>query len=318
MAVLYAAVALFLGSFFITNHCFAQGDAAVSARIDARQITIGDQARIFIEAKTNPSACRLQWAAIPDTFNSLEVVERGKIDTIKNGGFVTYRQRLVVTGFDSGSFTVPAIVFPVIPNTGTPYTVQTDSFQLLVQTVAVDTTKGFKGIKGIIYVKSSWRDYIWYIAGGGLLLMIIITIIIYFATRKKTAPAVPRGPSKTLQEITMEKLSGLDQQQLWQKDKVKEYYIELTGIVRNYIEERFQTPAMELTTDELLYKVQRHRELQPYYDLLSSILHTADLAKFAKAQPLPAEHMDAMEKSKQLVQTSKPVIVTEPPIDKII
>ena len=309
---------MFVATFFICSSSFAQGDATVTARLDAREITIGDQARIFIEARTNPSSCRLQWTAIPDTFNNLEVVERGKIDTVKNGGFITYRQRLLITGFDSGLFKIPAFVFPVIPASGTAYTIQTDSFQLLVQTVAVDTTKGFKGIKGIIYVKSSWRDYIWYILGGGLLLALVIILVIYLVTRKKPIAPLVQKPSETLQEKTLRLLSALEARQLWQKNQVKEYYVELTDVVRNYIENRFQTPAMELTTDELLYKAQLHRELQPYLTLLSAILHTADLAKFAKAQPLPAEHMNAMENAKQFVLTSKPVIVTETPIEKTI
>ena len=295
---------------------FAQ-DASANARLDARQITVGDQARLFIEVKNNPSTGRVQWATIPDTVNDLEIVERGKIDTVKDGGLVTYRQRLLITGFDSGVFKVPSLVFSIIPNTGNAYTVQTDSFSLLVQTVAVDTTKGFKGIKNIIYVKSTWRDYIWYIAGGILLVLLTVFVVLYLIKNKKVAPPKPQGPVESLTDKTLRLLSELDARQLWQKNQVKEYYVELTDIVRNYIEERFHTPAMELTTDELLYKVQLHRELQPYQTLLSVILHTADLAKFAKAQPLPQEHTDAMEKAKDFVQTSRPVII-ETPTEKTI
>ncbi len=292
-------------------------DASAGARMDARQIVVGDQARLFIEVKNNPSTGRLQWATIPDTVNDLEIVERGKIDTLAQGGFVTYRQRLLITGFDSGMFKLPPFVFSVIPNSGTPYTIQTDSFSLLVQTVAVDTTKGFKGIKNIIYVKSTWRDYIWYFIGGIILIILTVFVVLYFIRNKKIAPPKPQGPVETLQDKTLRLLSELDTRQLWQKNQVKEYYVELTDIIRNYIEERFHTPAMELTTDELLYKVQLHRELQPYQTLLSVILHTADLAKFAKAQPLPQEHTDAMEKACEFVNTSRPVII-ETPTEKTI
>ena len=301
---------------FLSSTSFAQ-DASAGARMDARQIVVGDQARLFIEVKNNPSTGRLQWATIPDTVNDLEIVERGKIDTLAQGGFVTYRQRLLITGFDSGMFKLPPFVFSVIPNSGTPYTIQTDSFSLLVQTVAVDTTKGFKGIKNIIYVKSTWRDYIWYFIGGIILIILTIFVVLYFIRNKKIAPPKPQGPVESLQDKTLRLLSELDMRQLWQKNQVKEYYVELTDIIRNYIEERFHTPAMELTTDELLYKVQLHRELQPYQTLLSVILHTADLAKFAKAQPLPQEHTDAMEKAREFVNTSRPVII-ETPTEKTI
>jgi hypothetical protein len=282
---------------------FAQ--TAASARIDAKQIMVGDQARLFLEVQNNPSAGSLQWATIPDTFNNLEVVEKGKIDTIKNGALVTYRQRLLITGFDSGIFKIPAFVFPVVPNGGTPYTVQTDSFNLLVQTVAVDTTKGFKGIKGIMYVKSTWLDYIWLIIGGIVFIILIVFVVLYFIKNKKLKP-VKQGPVESLQDYVLRMLSTLDAKQLWQKKQVKEYYIELTDIVRHYIEKRFNTPALELTTEELLEKAQTIREMQPYYEVLSEILQTADLAKFAKFQPLPQEHIDTMEKARHFVNASRP------------
>ena len=297
---------------------FAQRDGRAGARLDASQIVIGDQARLFIEVQHNPSLSRLQWAVYPDSFNNLEIVEKGKIDTIKQGDLVTYRQRLLITGFDSGVFKIPAFKFVLIPAKDTPYIIQTDSFNLLVQTVAVDTTKGFKGIKGIVYVKSNWRDYIWYIAGGAALVLLIIGLIIYFIKKKKQPKPIPEGPKETLQQTTLRLLVALESKQLWQKKQVKEYYVELTDIVRDYIEKRFNTQAMELTTDELLDKVQLHKELMQYHSMLSDILHTADLAKFAKAQPLPEEHVDTMDKAKNFVATSRPVIIIETPTEKTI
>ena len=289
-------------------NAFAQGNANVSARIDARQVLVGDQARLFIEVH-NPSTSQLHWASIPDTFNNLEIVEKGKIDTVKNGDNTTYRQRLLITGFDSGMFKIPSFVFTVTPAGGTPYTIQTDSFPLLVQTVAVDTTKGFKGIKGIIYVKSSWLDYIWIIIAGIVFLALLVFVIWYFIRNRKQKPK-PQGPVESLQDHVLRLLAELDAKQIWKK-QVKEYYVQLTDIVRNYIEQRFQTQAMELTTDELLTKALTLPEMQPYYELLSQILHTADLAKFAKFQPQLQEHIDAMTRAREFVDTSRPVIIAE-------
>lgn len=308
---------LFTVLIFTSVLSFAQGDAKVTARMDAMQITVGDQARYFIEVQHNPSISKINWPVFTDTFDHLEIVEKGKIDTLKQGGMVTYRQRLLITGFDSGVFKIPAFQFAVVPNTSNPYVVQTDSFQLLVQTVAVDTTKEFKPIKNIIFVQSTWRDYIWYIVGGLLLVIIAVAVTIYILKNRKPAPPAPKVPEIPLQDRFLKKLTDLETQQLWQKNQVKTYYVALTDIVRNYVEERFNTPAMELTTDDLLYKVQHHRELQPYYEQLSVILHTADLAKFAKGQPLPQEHFDAMEKAKQFVDSSRPKItITETPTEQ--
>jgi len=302
---------------FVSTASFAQ-DAKVAARMDAGKITVGDRAHLFIEVHNNPSTGKIQWPVFPDSVNQLEIVEQEKIDTLQQGGFVTYRQKLHITGFDSGVFKVPSFAFTVIPKAGKPYTLQTDSFQLLVQTVAVDTTQDFKPIKNIIPVTTTWKDYIGYIAGGGLLLLVIVGEIIYLLRRKKPAPAPkPAAPAEPLQQKTIRLLNELDKKELWQKGQVKEYYVELTEIVREYIEGRFQTPAMELTTDELLAKAKVNKEMQPNYEVLSKILSTADLAKFAKWQPSPQEHIDVMESSKNFVNSSRPKIPETPTEKKI-
>jgi hypothetical protein len=296
---------------FATSDALAQ-DPTIKSRVDASQITVGDQVKLFIEASHNSKQSRLQWAVIPDTFNSLEIVEKGKIDTTRHGDLVTYKQRLLVTGFDSGSFRIPAFQFAVLPNNGTPYTLLTDSFQILVQTVAVDTTQPFKGIKDIIAVKSSWRDYLWLIIGVVILLALVALVVFYFRKNKKTPipVAVPKTPPESVDAKALRLLEELERQQLWQANRVKEYYVQLSDILRSYIEERFHTPALELTTDELLQKVKTHREMGLQYDRLQVILSTADLAKFAKAQPLPYEHTNSMDLTRQFIMQTRPVVQT--------
>lgn len=285
---------------------FAQTEATVMARMDANRITVGDQARVFLEAQHNASA-GLQWAVIPDTFNKLEVVERGPIDTIKNGELTTYKQRLLVTGFDSGVYQVPSFVFSVIPSSGNPYILKTDPLPLLVQTVPVDTTKGFRDIKGIMRVPSTWLDYIWYIVGAILFLIIAGYIIWYFRkNRKVAAPATFSKVQETLQEKALRYLDELEREQLWQQEKIKGYYTRLTDILRQYIEERFRMPAMELTTDELLQAGRVNPEIQRHLDVLSQVLYTADMAKFARAQPAIQEHITAMDNARRFVKDTTP------------
>lgn len=277
--------------------------ATVTARLDGAQIVVGDHARLFIETQ-QPQGTTLSWAVIPDTFNSLEVVERGKIDTLSQNGLTVYKQRFLITGFDSGLFKIPSFTFTAIPQGGSPYTVNTDSFALSVSTVPVDTTQPFRPIKGIMAVKGSWLDYLPYILLGAALLGIILGIIIYLKKRRKPVPPAPKAPVETLQQKTLRQLNELEKQELWQKGKVKEYYIALTDILRIYLEERFRIHAMEQTTDELLEQAYRHTDLSRYSSELATILRTADLAKFAKAQPLPVEHTQAMELTIELVRNT--------------
>jgi hypothetical protein len=295
------------------NFSFAQ-DATVKARIDTTRIIVGDRANLFIELQHNSKQSRVQWAALPDTFNSLEIVEKGKIDTVTSGDIITYKQHLLITGFDSGEFEIPPFIFSAIPKNALPYTIHTNSLKLLVQTIALDTTKPFKPIKDIIPVKYTWRDYMWHI-GGALLFLILLGFIIYYFIKNRKTPApviVPTKPAEPITDKYLRLFGELEQKQLWQKGQVKEYYVELSDLLRTYIEERFRTPAMELTTDEILEQSGRHKEMVIHRQMLGEILYTADLAKFAKAQPLPYEHTNALEHAKQFIKTTKPVETVAP------
>jgi hypothetical protein len=246
---------------------------------------------------------------VPDSFGALEVVEKGKIDTVKKGGITVYTQRLLVSGWDSGEYIIPPFQFAVTPVNGTPYTIQTEAQTLSVSTVPVDTTKPFKPIKGIIEVEASWLDYIWWIVGAGLLLAALIGYIIWRSTRKKPLPPPPPPPVEPIHEKALRLLAALEGENLWQRGEVKEYYVRLTDILRTYIEERFDMPAMERTTDELTAAAHAHPVLSLHVRQLYTILSTADMAKFARAQPTAAEHVSTLQAARDMIMATIPAPV---------
>src|SRR6187549_575727 len=82
----------------------AQGsDASASLSTNVDRIVVGGEARVTLSARHDPAMSRLNWPAIPDSFGKLEVLKKDKIDTVKEGRFIHYRQLLLVTGFDSGA-----------------------------------------------------------------------------------------------------------------------------------------------------------------------------------------------------------------------
>lgn len=302
---IFIAIFILLASLGSVMNAGAQ--ASIQTKIDAQQIVLGDQARLFITATIDTTKTRLRWASLPDTFNTLEIVEKGKIDTGRQGATVIYKQRLLVTGFDSGAYLIPRFTFLVQNNNGTVDSLFSDSFRLMVNTVAVDTTKPFKAIKGIVSVETTWLDSLPLIIALLIGIALIVLVVIYFIKNKKLAQ-LQKAPEKaeTYHEKTLRLLQELDNKQLWQQDKTKDYYTELSEIIRQYIEIRFKTPAMELTTDELLRKAKKHREMTSFRSSLKPLLEAADLAKFAKANPLPEEHIEAMELALNFVRVSKP------------
>ena len=95
----------------------------------------------------------------------------------------------------------------------------------------------------------------------------------------------------------MERLNALIAKNYLQKNQIKLYYIELSDIIRNYIERKFEVPALEQTTDEVLHFLRLMTITKENRDQLTYILKLADLVKFAKEIPEQLESENCMKKA---------------------
>jgi hypothetical protein len=87
-------------------------------------------------------------------------------------------------------------------------------------------------------------------------------------------------------EVAYARLRELDQRGLPQAGKPEPYYVDLSAILRYYIEDRFQVHAPEQTTPEFLDAVSTSRILnEGYQRLLGDFLRHCDRVKFAQYQP---------------------------------
>jgi len=246
---------------------------------------------------------------IPDTFGGLEVIKRFKIDTIiKENNLKIYNQAFAITSFDSGSYGIPSFTF-LYEEKGSdaPFSTFSDSITLNFSTFPVDTSSAFKDIKPPLGVGFDWDEILKWVGVLLIIGLIVSGIYIAFWMKKKKQSEdkednyTPKIPPYI---IAIESLKSLDAKKLWQNGKVKLYHIELTNIIRTYIERQFKINALEMTSDDLiaatkpLFKEEQHSEIK-------SILYYADLAKFAKSEPLPNENSLCMNYAFHFVEATK-------------
>lgn len=300
-----------LTTLFFSAPVLSAQNIAAMASLDKNAIQVGDPANLLLEVTQTKKGAQVSWPKMPAKFGALEVLEQKPIDTITTKGRISYRQQISVTGFDSGKFTIPPFRFDIVPEAGrgAAYTLITDSLSISVQTVAIDKDAPIKPDKDIMEPARSWRDFIWYIVAAFASLLLGF-LLFYYLKRKKKAANLP-APPENLSDKTLRLLRALEQKKIWQEgeDGIKAYYVSLTEILRSYIEARFGIKALELTTDEFLEKIKNHPELKSWSSPLFSMLHTADMAKFARSQPHEIRHEQAMQTAKELVRQSRPVIV---------
>ena len=121
-----------------------------------------------------------------------------------------------------------------------------------------------------------------------LVLLALLAFLFIFFSRKKLASVVV--PEKLPHEIAYEQLEVLRQKDLIRQGRTKEYYSEISDIIRHYLENRFLLKAPEMTTEEFLGYVRDYGQLMDEHkSLLKEFLSACDLVKFAKHAPSVGE-----------------------------
>lgn len=279
--------------------------------ISAQQIFIGNQVKITLILNTN-AADQVEWPAITDTLlKNVEVLELSKIDTTFDKETITlksYRQSITITSFDSGYYAIKPFVF-IVNNE----VVETEPILLEVRNIPIENLEQIRDIKKPIEVELSWLDYVkmhYQKVLIGLLILLVIFVLYKFLMREKTEVVVVEKakPKIAPHIIALKKLYDLNGKKLWQNNKVKMYYTDLSEIVREYIENRFNVPALEQTTIEIISSIQHKSEINSDQKAaLKDLLQLSDMVKFAKFKTLADENSKMYESALNFIEVTKQI-----------
>ena len=287
-----------------------------TATLDTAAIRIGEQVRLQL-GFTAPRTVSVQWPFLPDTLSqSVEVVKRGSIDTtaIKGSDLMQYRQYVTITSFDTGFHSIPAINFNYRKAGDTArYSSYTDSLMMQVGTVAVDTTLAIKDIKAPMKQSITFRELLPYVFGMAGLIAIIALVIYYFWRRSQNKPLLPKivKPALPPWQTAINELDELSGRKHWQEGRIKQYYSELSEILRRYLEYQHLIPAVEMVTDDILESCRSNAAVAKSSEQLGRILRLADLVKFAKEIPLPPQNEESLKYAYNFVEQTKPAVQQE-------
>jgi hypothetical protein len=302
-------IKLYLLLLLLSNVVFAQQKQVLTS-IDTTKNKIGAEFKLTLKTDVDT----LSKVVFPNArnFGALEVIQSYPIDTIRKNDRYELVKKYGLTQFDSGKYTIPSVRI-LINNKA----FLSDSIKVEVADVQVDTLKQkMYDIKDIVAVDNPIGDWWKYILG--LLLLAGLGVLAYWYFKKQQKEKIQEEIYKTPIEKATSLLNNLEKKELWQRGEVKEYYSELTDIVRNYIEEAIEIPAMESTTSELIEGLKvasRKKKMklsQETIENLFVVLKQADLVKFAKSKPLDFEITEDRKKIERAIVTldkAIPVVV---------
>ena len=291
---------LFLFSFSLG---FSQQIPKIAVAIDTTQIRIGEQFeyQISIDKKEEVTF------PVLSNLGLLEAVSSAQIDTLKNKLVKKY----TLTGFDSGSFYIPKQQLFIKDKT-----YYTDSLLIKVANISVDTVKqkafDKKPIAKEPFVFADFKPYFnWFYLGIGC---VTLLISLFFLLRRKAKKAKIETLKIPAYQEAIDKFTSLDEKDLLENDKIKEYYIELTEIIRVYLGKEVNVHTLEATTDELIALLKHENSAKDIGITKESIsqlqvfLKHADFVKFAKLRPSSGEVQNDRNVAATIVQEMQPLL----------
>jgi len=110
----------------------------------------------------------------------------------------------------------------------------------------------------------------------------------------------------TAYDRAIQRMAALEQRGFPSSGEADAWYVELSDIVRHYLEDRYGVRAPELTTEEFLQEARGSAELTgAHRELLSSFLERCDQVKFAAYHPEQAESQDALASSRRFLDETR-------------
>ena len=278
------------------------------ATVQPSEILIGEQALINLQVIA-PKDKEILFPVYQDSIvGGLEVLSMGNADTTITDNVRTINVKYLVTSFDSTLYFIPSM--PVSDGIDTVFS---NSFGLKVtapelkdstlaylekmntgQTDSIDfDALQLNDIKPIQKLPFSWKDFLGllWIPLIILLLLAIVGTIIYLIIRKnKKGYFFTPPPVLPAHVRAMKSLDKIKTEKLWQQERHKEFYTQLTDVLRRYIHERYGVNSLEMTSGEILNIIRTKAEEDSVYENLKQVLTVADLVKFAKHKPFIDEN----------------------------
>jgi hypothetical protein len=291
---------------FEVDKVYERGPATVHVRLDKTKLTIADTVLLQFEA-TLQSGYKIEMPKPDKALENFGIVDWDdlgeKLDA-KNHVVTTYQYKL--EPFLSGKYEIPAFTFTFHDANDPNATHELTSEPIAVEVASLLGDQRAKlvleDIEGVVEMpRPTSRWWLWILGS----LVVAAAPAGWLLLRKRRARQVVRI-FKSAHEIAYLRLRALVAANLVEQGRIKEFYEQISGILRHYIEDRFALHAPDRTTEEFLGELRFTEALAPAdKQAVEEFLTHCDLVKFAKHEPTTEQIQRTFDLVKDFVERTK-------------
>lgn len=144
----------------------------------------------------------------------------------------------------------------------------------------------------------------WLVPALIVLGLAVLLFILWWRSQKK--PSVPEQVI-SLKERSLLAIDALERERLWEKNKLKTHYIELSYILRSYLSSRYQLSLLENTSKEAQLLLKQKGLHPETIRTIGIVLDQSDLVKFARSKPDEQEILKISQLVRQVIAETSPL-----------
>ncbi|MCA9140757.1 MAG: hypothetical protein KDB00_28485 [Planctomycetales bacterium] len=287
------------------------GPVDVRLTLTPKSPVIGDTVTLTIRV-TAEDGVEVLMPDFGEALQRFSIVDFAPRQTIDDQGRTVATQTYRLDPPSSGRHVIPPILIEYVdrregkreaPEGLDAYEILTDRIPFQVQSVVPeDASADLKPPLGELAPlpepsKSNWP---WWAA------LAVVGIVATFLAARWIAAIRRVKRRRSAYDVAMSRLKHALDAPRKSVEQIDRFYVALSYIIRQYIEDRFEMRAPELTTEEFLTSIGKSPDFSgEHQGLLRSFLKQADLVKFAGAQPSASEISQAIGKVEQFLEETR-------------
>jgi hypothetical protein len=312
--------ALLLAGLLVTGSAAAEerlerttevGPVRATVRVEPAAPLIGDALVLEIDVRAEPGV-ELLMPEFGEALDLFVIVDFVPSETVDDEGATVARQRYTLQASRSGDQSIPPILVEFVDRRAgqAPAPEGEDAYELLTErldfevgsALPADAPLELRPPRPKLHPLAAPGPSLWPFLVGAVLLL---GAAAPFATRAWIAYRA-RVQRRSASEIAYAELEALMFGGLPDRERLDAFYVELSGIVRRYVENRFGLRSPELTTEEFLEVMSTAPDLSgDHRGLLRGFLVQADLVKFAHYMPDSSAVEDSVGSAKQFLEETR-------------
>lgn len=303
MTKFYRFITILLGVFFLLLFTGSPGfSQTLEQHVSADSVEVGDLLDFSITLKKDQNYNRIIYpdsAAFGEAFE-LRNRQQFRVTDFKD----SLRYRLQFWATDTA--TIPALPVRLITDNDTT-TMYTTPVTIGFASVLQSEDEELRPLKPIFDFAAAWWPYI-----IGLLLIILLSAVGYWLYKKyqteaeeEPAPSFTPQPFLNPLKELENNLRQLKNISLSERKHFEQFYISLGDAIRLYFEQMYDIPALESSSREIIYELNRRAIDDRLVEQTRIVLQEADMVKFANFTPAEAQARQAFKKGEDFLAVAK-------------